>query len=392
MTSPLGVWLLLAVAAPATIGPVRAALERVLGCDAEDACARAGALLSAPHPAVATAAAIWSRPAFLDPSFSAFGAAVPKHVQLGPVPTQDAVDQWAAAHTNGMIPTFPITISPLTAFVLATAIATDVSWETPFATAPAAQLGGEFAETISVALESASDHDQFIASTTAAGVVAVHAVDAASGLKVISVLASATTAPDDVHRGAHEVAAMLSDTPTSARRISLFDLPLGDGDGWTIVETEEARYDGPGRIETFSTLLPAWSAEAEHDILSAPGVPELCETFGTYVLDQFLPADFEAKQSAVAAYTRTGFKAAAVTAFGMMAGSAMAERATVTRRHALFTFNRAYAVIAVATNRIVASADRSSDSGALAWSGVPVFNAWVTEPAETVDANPLNQS
>ena len=73
VTSPLGVWLLLALVAPAGQGSDRDGLEAVLGATADDAAARAAALLSDPHPAVSAAAAVWDR--MLGPTFERLGAA-----------------------------------------------------------------------------------------------------------------------------------------------------------------------------------------------------------------------------------------------------------------------------------------------------------------------------
>src|SRR5215469_12898027 len=62
VASPLGAWLLLALAGPASTGSDRAVLTQVLGCDADDAAAAAADLLTNPHPLVATAAAVWTDP------------------------------------------------------------------------------------------------------------------------------------------------------------------------------------------------------------------------------------------------------------------------------------------------------------------------------------------
>src|SRR5262252_3180146 len=61
IVSPLGMWLLLALAAPLATGADREALERVLGCDADTARRGAEELLQDPHPALALAFAAWHR-------------------------------------------------------------------------------------------------------------------------------------------------------------------------------------------------------------------------------------------------------------------------------------------------------------------------------------------
>ena len=57
VASPLGAWLLLALAAPAAAGQLRERLADVLGADIEDTRDTAAALLAEPHPTVSSAAA-----------------------------------------------------------------------------------------------------------------------------------------------------------------------------------------------------------------------------------------------------------------------------------------------------------------------------------------------
>ena len=43
-------------------------------------------------------------------------------IELGPLPTQSKLDEWASTATQGMIPKFPLTVRPETLMVLAAAI------------------------------------------------------------------------------------------------------------------------------------------------------------------------------------------------------------------------------------------------------------------------------
>ena len=106
VTSPLGVWLLLALVAPAGQGSNRDGLEAVLGATADDAAARAAALLSDPHPAVSAAAAVWDR--MLGPTFDDWARDLPAVIERGPVPSQADADAWARERTLGMIEEFPL--------------------------------------------------------------------------------------------------------------------------------------------------------------------------------------------------------------------------------------------------------------------------------------------
>jgi hypothetical protein len=145
-------------------------------------------------------------------------------------------------------------------------------------------------------------------------------------------------------------------------RRSLFDLPLGEGPLWSITErTAPVRSPG-GREERCTAVLPAWSARSEHD-LSAPDL-------GFAAAAQALaPGDpWQARQAAMARYTRTGFEAAAVTGVAV----AMAMRPPPGPgliRTAELRFGHPYAVVAVT-------------AGDGPWHGLPVFSAWVAQPED----------
>jgi hypothetical protein len=95
---------------------------------------------------------------------------------------------------------------------------------------------------------------------------------------------------------------------------------------------------------------------------------EAFETLSGFARPEDQPVSFEARQSAVASYTRTGFKAAAVTAVGLRAAPLPQFHEVLVRRVEL-RFNRPYAVLACC----------ALDGGPEAWRGVPVFSAWVSD-------------
>ena len=79
-----------------------------------------------------------------------------------------------------MIPTFPLDLDARTLLVLASALATDVTWTWPFdRRRPSAWVANGRHRHDGAA--SASTHTQLIADTEAAGLVAVHACDAGRG-------------------------------------------------------------------------------------------------------------------------------------------------------------------------------------------------------------------
>ncbi len=362
VASPLGAWLVLALAAPAAQGPSRDELAQVLGTGVEDAASAAGTLLAAPHPAVAAAAAMWHRAEFESDAFLDWASRLPDPVERGAVPNQAGADEWARRHTSGLIDRFPIQIRQNTALVLASALATRVSWTKPFELVDAGALGaGKWATQLGQVLRTPeSGHDQFIARTSRAGEVAVQTARSQNGLAVTSVIASTDVSAADVLVAAHEVA--LADDPP---RVSLFDLPLGDTPLWTI--SEQPAELTQAREERCTAVLPAWEARSEHGLNDPSlGFPAAADS-----LIGLLPPgdyDWDAKQAAMARYSRTGFQAAAVTSVGIRALAYREPREGLLRQ-AVLRFAHPYAVVAVC-------------DGGGAWDGLPVFSAWVASPSD----------
>jgi hypothetical protein len=370
VVSPLGLWLLLALVGPATEGTARRHLEAVLGTTIDDAAERARTLLSEPHPAVSALAAVWDRK--LGPAFDEWARTLPDVVERGPVPDQAQANAWAQARTNGLIDEFPLEIDELTRLVLASALATDISWKNPLGTTE--DLGGQFGAIVSRALR-LENGIQLVAETDAAGPVAVAAPHSSSALEVLSVIAAPDVAPPDVDRAAHQVAAMLRGDDRAARRMPAEE--LADGHAWSVTERKEHRSGGPQVQTEWRSCLPAWSATSNHDLMEAPGVGLVFDALRGFAREEDLPVEFSAMQTAVASYTRTGFKAAAVTAIGMVAAGVPSFHEVLVRRIEL-RFNRPHAVLACAAR----------DDGPPAWRGVPVFSAWVAELEETATEDP----
>jgi hypothetical protein len=377
VASPLGAWLLLALAGPASAGRLRADLAEVLGTDVEAAAAAAAALLGSPHPLVASAAAVWNRPGVSGEALARWLAGLPAAVQTGELPTQPAADAWAREHTRGLVDRFPLELTPDVLLVLASALATKVSWERPFHRVPAGRLGpaSAWAGQLTWVLESPDDygHEQFIAVTDQAGEMIVHAAEARGGLLVTSVAALPEVPPVEVLAAAHQVATRLAADGQLARR-SLFDLPLGEAPLWTLTEQPASRPGGPQQC---IAVLPAWSATSEHDLAGprlgfAAAAAALADLLG--LRDYW----YEAKQSAVARYSRIGFEAAAATAFAV--GESLQLHHGV-QRVAELRFGHPFAVVAV-TRR--GHLDREAAAAPPApWHGLPVFSAWITTPDDT---------
>ncbi len=365
VASPLGCWLLLALAGPASTGPDREALADVLGCDIDVAATAAAELLAGPHPLVASAAAVWTAAgAPLDDKFDRWQAGLPTGVSTGPLPDQAGLDNWARERTFGLIDHFPITRTPDEYLVLASALATKVSWQVPFELAPARALGAgsPWSGQLSRVLRTPDSgdpaaHDSFVATTTDAGDVAVDVARARGGLIVVSLIAQPEVPAGKVLAAAHRIGcAYAVGSPVPRREVA--SLPLGDSSLWLVREEKSADPD------TCKALLPAWSARSDHD-LSDPALGFAAAK------SALAPGSgrWQARQSAMAKYTRTGFEAAAVTGVAAF----LVARPAGTRRVAELRFGHPYAVVAVT---LAANGP---------WHGMPVFSAWVAEPEEPAD-------
>ena len=265
-----------------------------------------------------------------------------------------------------MIEKFPIEITNEIYLLLATALATKVSWDRPFDLAPASALGSgsPWGQQVEHVLASPLGHSAFVASTTQAGDVAVHVGRARDGLLVVSVIAAADVPAGEVLAVGHVLATDLAFGRPVPKR-SLFDLPLGDGPLWSVRE----EMSPAGARESCYAFLPAWEANSMHELAD----PRL--GFGAAAAALGRGDPWQAAQAAMARYTRVGFEAAAITAIGIALSARLPGRTAVVR------FCHPYAVIAVAVDD---SARRGTASGAWSgrWNGVPVFSAWVTEPRE----------
>jgi hypothetical protein len=383
VASPLGAWLLLALAGPACTGDDLRQLEEILGADADAAAGFAAELLADPHPAVHAAAAVWggNGPA-AGTRIASWRAGLPPQVDTGPVPGQAELDAWAREHTLGLIGRFPIEDSRALTWLLATALAARVSWIRPFDLAPASALGSAspWAATLARVLRTphgpgtarVPGHDQFIAATDTAGDVAVHAASARDGLLVVSVAASPGVPAADVLSAACDLGAALAVGRPLTRR-SLFDLPLGEGPAWTITE-ERADTTAPGgREERCTAVLPAWSAHSTHQLTD----PRLGFATVRHALDPIDP--WQARQAAMARYTRIGFEAGAVTALAVALSAAVSRPGV--RRAAELRFGHPFAVVAVAAGN-AGPPDSHRPGPHSPWHGLPVFSAWVADPED----------
>lgn len=367
VASGLGVWLLLALVAP-TIPPAnRGPLEDLLGTDVADAAARAQELLAHPHQEVAAAVAVWADFARLNSGFAQWSQTLLPPVSQGPVPTKAAADAWVAEHSKGLIKSFPLPVGEQTLLVLTSVLATKVGWAHPF-DLTAEPLAGTFGDA-KVLVTPKTGHDVFIADTTAAGQVAVHTAASNGGLRVISVIADPAHRPAAVHAAAWEVAALTQPKRSTGapigtvRRVDPFTMELGDGHSWSLTESTQTVSGTSPTAVWAKALLPTWAAQSSHDLAGEPWFASVNENVQNWASSGL--GETKVQQTAVAAYDREGFAAAAVTTMQWLRSMPPMSR-TTTVRHLTARFNRPYAALAV----VFKGEDET-------WQDVPVFSAWV---------------
>jgi hypothetical protein len=232
--------MLVALCAPLARGSARDELVDALGVQPDEAAKFAALLLGHPHPLVGSGAAVWNRPSVDNWGLEAWKTTLPSVIETGDIPGQQALDTWANDRTMGLIKRFPtIAITRDVVLLMATALATRVSWARPFGLVPAASLGpsSQWSRTLDQVLRSpfGPEHPQFIADTKEAARVAVHTARARGGLQVTSVIA----------RTGFEAAAVtamamaLSGRPVGVRRVA--ELRFGHPYAAVAVTVDETR-------------------------------------------------------------------------------------------------------------------------------------------------------
>ena len=341
-----GLWLLLAAFGEVADGAHRDRLAEALGMPVDRAWRAAQVLLDKPHDALAAALGAWARP-------DVPTAGLPGRVE--PMPAQAELDAWAARHTRGLIERFPLTVDPDTLIVLATALVAQCRWTSVLDRDDAGLL----------VLEGGV---QTVVDTAAAGPVAVAVPPSRDALDIVSVVAAPDVGAERVWQAADEVAHLHLTGRLDDRAIPG---PLTDGHSWTVRETtrEFMEWDAPddGAL-LWRSHLPSFRVTAEHGLDAAPGVAALAGALRALLPRELDAGDSRCVQSAVAEYTEVGFRAAAVTAFGV--GSVgMPRWVERTVRDVDLDFARPHAVVALARGG--------------AWDGVPLFSCWVTADLHT---------
>ena len=304
-------------------------------------------------------------------------AELPAGIDRGPLPTQHAADEWAERNTLGLIREFPLELAGFD-LVLASALATRVSWRDPYEVAAASEKfapSSPWAGAVERVLWTDRTRQSAVVDTTSAGLVAVHRAIAQEQLVVICISADPAVPRAEVLAAAHEINQRV-DSDNELRAHSLFDLRLGEGHSWTIQEREREAQHAGQRFETITGIaLPAWQIESELKLMASPAFGA---TTAARVLHNMIgDGPDDSRQVALAQFDRYGFKAAAVTGIGVACALVINNEIGV-ERTAELRFDHPFAAIAVC---------REPWGDPTRFPGLPVFEAWI-DAATEVPAGP----
>ena len=330
--SGAGLWPLLALLASAADEQARAELAAALGRPAESAQQDALELIDVLRAGVSTTAALglWTRKDI--PLHAEWASGLPDGV-VQTLTDQAALDRWASEETGGLINKFPLTITPATALVLASALAARVKWRQPFDSSP---RDGH---------RESTDPDQQWLSRTTYDLSAAAVLDGTVTRVVVK-----GDGDVDVHlliggQSSEVLAAGLRELSGEAQVCLATDLD-SDGSGLTVRRVQSSR---PG--DMLHVELPSFAITAHHDLLQHVdlfGLRALTDS-ATSHLPLLSPAPLFVSQGAqdvLARFFAEGFEAAAVTAFEvMLTGAPLEDRFEVT--YVDVTFDRPFGFIAV---------------------------------------------
>jgi hypothetical protein len=132
---------------------------------------------------------------------------------------------------------------------------------------------------------------------------------------VVCVSASPDVAPERALDAAQEIVATMFD-PGEKSKCSPFDLAAGEGHSWTVTERERPAWQ-PGQRFGWITdaYLPGWTQQSTTDLLTSTTFAADAAT-NTLRTTTAATGPAVAIQSALAAFDRYGFEAAAATMTG----------------------------------------------------------------------------
>lgn len=390
VASPLGAWMLLAVAATtAPPGPARARLAAALGMEPATAADYVRRLLERPHEAVAAGLALWTREEAESEALSEWRATLPNGIASGPMPDAVGAAAWLRDASRGLL-TDPPAFDRDDLLLFLSVVAMRSRWLEPYEITtgqllaaprtdrePRSSPGGQWADCVSLCLHSGYGSGGSIVYSPLAGDVAVHSRLTGDGIRVYSVIAAPLVAPTTVLLAAQQIATAIELGDDVLTR-SIYDLPIGNSPCWSI---EERVVDKRPSFDQVEAVLPAWSARSNHELLKADlGFNEAVSQIEALIGLPLLRSSVE--QKAFARYSRLGFEASAITR--ILTGPTFRKAPPEAARFATLRFGHPFAAVAVAVG---GPGDGVVDGRFVRspWRGLPIFSAWITDPEETVE-------
>ncbi len=376
ISSPLCAWLLLALVAN-NHGDENDVLlydlEKALGMSTREAFDAVKLLLSTAPEVISASVGAWLNPDLSTaPAFVKWLESTRDTITSDiEIPSQDFLDAWTEEKTLGLIKKFPIEVDARTVFILATVLATKISWIDEFTVVENDKMPNWGVKNV---LKASQEHNQWLAKMDK-GLFAVHSARSNTeqgALTVFSVMGEPGLSSNEVLHAAHQIASDYVDE--KREHVSLFDLPLGDTNSITITEKVKQQMANAA-TEKITSYLPVWKAKADHNIKEIVGFKEAFALFGGTK-----DLEMDVRQSAVASYDEKGFEAAAVTAMSFRAAG-IPHFGEFKVREAEVKFDRPYAVIAVFHDNRRYQEGKELPNYAL-WNGLPAFTAWVTKATE----------
>jgi serine protease inhibitor len=337
VVSGAGLWPLLGLLAGAADGLTRDELAAAVGLEPEAAADAAGALLAAldASPDIAAASGTWVRPGI--PLDDWWRAHVPAD-SIGELTSQAALDAWAREHTDGLIKKMPVTLTPKTAILIASALLLRTTWQVPFM--PSAQRGRTWLRRTTTGVDDVR---------TVAGPVTVVTVRGEQDVDVLLAMGTERAAPAEV------LAALLMGA-LAASGTELLDSAV-DAPGMAIRTVT-------GREPTTALTVPAFEVRSTHNLLERADVFGLRSACAIGGFPRLSPAPLQvsdAAQEVMARFFATGFVAAAVTGVAM---AASARQQDATAKQLIVTFDRPFGFAAIHRP-----------------TGVPVVAGWIADVA-----------
>jgi len=355
ISSPLGLWLLLASQADNIADHLLPQYESLMGLPREELLLAALYYEDFQDGGISVAFGTW-----VSKMFDSYPNTL-KLSYMERLLNQSQLDQWASDHTAGMVKEFPIKITDLTALVLASAILAKTQWDDPLESLGSndEQFGNHPA--LDKLMLMYGNRPNIAAVVRVDGDVLAVAKPHSNDVNVWSFAANKGTSKERLLELANAyLAAPESYIPVKFRELeALFRNAPGEV---PFVPWKEVREVLAGDDSQVRAVLPRWKTESlSIDLLEAPGVSATVDSILSKapILD---PNGVQVKQSAAGEYNNLGFQAAAVSAMGFgCLGIPQYEKKEI--RCLDIRFDRDHLVVA---------------TGQKVLENVPIFYAWVT--------------